>query len=136
MGHARAVYAGREAAGAAPQSGSAGGCRGPALHLENGLPVASVAARFSQPLDGAALLLCVANRWAVGTDQFRPATAGPRTGWPRATPGRKPALSGSLDVQPWPVQAAFSFWAANSAPPAAPQCSRWCVSGSTKCVAL
>ena len=48
--------------------------------------MAPVAARLSQPLDGAALLLCVANRWAVGTDQFRPAPAGPRTGGPRSRP--------------------------------------------------
>src|SRR5690242_19051368 len=63
-----------------------GVCREPALHPENGLSLASVAARFSKPLVGAALLLCLANRWTMGTDQFRPAPAGPRTGWPRGEP--------------------------------------------------
>src|SRR5271163_2059762 len=40
----------------------------------------------NDPMAKAALLLCVANRWAVGTDQFRPAPAGPRTGGPRSEP--------------------------------------------------
>src|SRR6476660_613931 len=47
-----------------------GCCRRPALHFADGVSMASATALFSEAVDGAALLLRVAGRRAVGKDQF------------------------------------------------------------------
>ena len=56
MGVDRAPHAHAEAVGATSESTVAGGCGGSALYSANGVSVASVAARFSEAVFGAALL--------------------------------------------------------------------------------
>ena len=79
MGVDRALHAYAEATGATPKSAVAGGCRGSDVYPVNGVSVASIAARFSEAVFGAVLLLRVAERWVVGTYQFLSLANGPRT---------------------------------------------------------
>ncbi len=86
MGADRAPHAGAEGSGAAANSAAAGCCGCIALHFADGLSVASAAARFSEPLDRAALFLHVADGRSMGTDQFPAGPAFPGTGRPRGQP--------------------------------------------------
>src|SRR6185436_11342987 len=70
MGADRAPYAGAESLGTAANRSASGCCRRPALHFADGVSMASATARFSEAVDGAALLLRVAGRRAVGKGQF------------------------------------------------------------------
>src|SRR6476620_8233256 len=70
MGADRAPYAGAESLGTAANRSASGCCRRPALHFADGVSMASATARFSEAVDGAALLLRVAGRGAVGNVQF------------------------------------------------------------------
>ena len=70
MGINRAAHAGAEGAGATANH-CAAGCGGrSALYFADGVSVAFAAARFSEPLDGAALFLRLAGRRAVGKVNF------------------------------------------------------------------
>src|SRR6516162_7490421 len=61
---------GQKALGTAANSSASGCCRRRALHFADGVSMASATARFSEAVDGAALLLCVAGRRAVRKGQF------------------------------------------------------------------
>src|SRR5271170_453688 len=80
MGPDRAVFAGGETAGKAARGGAACGGGSAALSVAHSLALASAAARFSEPLDGAALLLRLAGGGAVENHQFPAAATSPRTG--------------------------------------------------------
>jgi len=70
MGINPAAHAGAEGAGATVNH-CAAGCGGrSALYFADGVSVASAAAPFSEPLDGAALFLRLAGRRAVGKGQL------------------------------------------------------------------
>ena len=70
MGADRAASAGGEAAGSAAAGVVARCCGSDAVSVAHRRAVAAAAARFSHPLDGAALFLCVARRGGVENRQF------------------------------------------------------------------
>src|SRR5215469_1915357 len=84
MGADRAPSAGAKAPRQTALCAASRSCRSAALSVAHGLTVASAAARFSKPLDGAALLLRLAGGGGVANHQRLAAAAGARTGGTRS----------------------------------------------------
>src|SRR5215472_16511503 len=80
MGVDRTAFAGGQTAGKAALCATARSCRSVALSSAHCRALAFVATRFSEPFDGATLLLRLAGGGAVADDQFLAAAASPRTG--------------------------------------------------------
>src|SRR5262249_30182208 len=78
MGADRAEFASAKWLGTALRA-AAWGCGGAGLSAAHRLALAAAAARLSEPLDGAALLLHLAGGGAVGDDQFPAAATSTRT---------------------------------------------------------